>query len=219
MQVFSARLSAAAVLADAFSVFPAGGFKVLPTIEEAVDCLLRGAEEKFRVFADVSSLAAGEGGARIAAEAAFLREERRDAVIDQNRGLHEPGGAAIPVREVPEAKKTAMDAGGLFKRIIHPASRFKAMIEFGLKLFSRARIAADRVVLLTNASLMLSRKLIIPDGFGMKFAEKVFRQHVSLLRSRNDVPKRCSDIAEHQRVGERLLVRNAVFEKKSGGFP
>lgn len=104
MQVFSARLSAAAVLADAFSVFPAGGFKVLPTIEEAVDCLLRGAEEEFRVFADVSSLAAGEGGARIAAEAAFLREERRDAVIDQNRGLHEPGGAAILQTDHPSGE-------------------------------------------------------------------------------------------------------------------
>lgn len=69
------------------------------------------------------------------------------------------------------------------------------MLEFGLKLFSRARIAADRVVLLTNGSLLLFRKLIIPGSFGMKFAEKVFRQHVSLLRSRNDVPKRCSDIS------------------------
>lgn len=41
------------------------------------------------------------------------------------------------------------------------------MLEFGLKLFSRARIAADRVVLLTNGSLLLFRKLIIPGSFGM----------------------------------------------------
>ena len=140
-------------------------------------------------------------------------------MIHQNRGLNEPGSAAIPGREVPEAKKTAMDAGGLFKRIINPACRGKAMLQFGLKLFSRARTASDRFALLMNRSLLLFRKLMIPESYGMKLAEKILRQHIPHLRSRNDILKRLPDIAEHQRVGERLLVGNAVFEKNSSGLP